>query len=609
MHLPNILKIGFWPFFAKKIAPRRESPDQLDAYNKIVDRAIRNHFSPEDTDTIINRYRRSQWNEDALKHDIDTLDSEYFEVQKDEHYWHAIDFVKRQHFTPDVLLRPVHFADLRKYPWELSTNVGAPFATSKHWQSYVDEKYRQFHDPTPQGQFSKQEHRDLFAEAHKGQSLEPEMIDARMSKRNLYNEMFYTNRWHIHRIKDGETHTRNGRFDLKFWHTAFARQHLAKDDEPDKIRLVFGAPSLGLMAEQMFMWPLQAWLLSQNEKSPMLWGYETLTGGWHRLRNFFTRNFPRFDLTCLLDWSKFDKLARHTVIDDIHSKIFRPMFTFEHGYHPTTTYPDTSPGSEYDQHNTYHPHRIETLWNWMTDAIKSTPLLLPDGTLIRFQHSGIFSGYFQTQLLDSAYNMVMIYTILFRLGFKEHQIALKVQGDDSIILLLCCFHLVCSWLLNMIAHYAKFYFGAILSEKKSSIKEGLEHADVLKYSNHNGIPYRNSLELMAQLRHPERSTAFKTLKARTIGIAYANCGSDPRVYKACEEIYLFLDKFVHDIDLSGLPDQIKFINKYLQLDTHIRTDRFPPYLETVIHLNDLRSPLPSKKYWPLDHFLRLPGHV
>nr|QLC36814.1 RNA-dependent RNA polymerase [Sarcosphaera coronaria partitivirus] len=607
MKLPNILQIGFWPSRALRILTRRESPDQITAYNNVVERAIRNHFTEDEFDRIVNQHHMSEWSEQALNHDIDTLDSEFFEVNKDEHYYHAISFIKKRFFTPEKLLQPVHFADLRKYPWELSTNIGAPFATSKHWRRYVNEKYLHLQDPLNHP-FTDPTHRDLFAEAHNGQSLEPTMVDARMSKRNLYNEMFYINRWHIHRIKEGHTTTTKSNLDYKFWHTAFARRYPVDNESPDKVRLVFGAPSLGLMAEQMFIWPLQAWLMSQNEKSPMLWGYETLTGGWHRLTNFFTRYYPRFDLTILIDWSKFDKLARHTVIKDIHSQILRPMFNFNDGYHPTIYYPDSSSKGVKPGQEPYSPDRIETLWNWMSNSITDTPLLLPDGRLIKFQHSGIFSGFFQTQILDSLYNMVMIFTILFKLGFTEEQIAIKVQGDDSITLLLCCFKLVASWILEMIAHYALKYFGAILSEKKSSIKQGLEHADVLKYHNSNGLPYRDPIQLMVQLRHPERSTSFPTLKARAIGIAYANCGSDPRVYKVCEEIHQYLDKFVEDVDPRGIPEQIQFIQKYLQQENNFRFDQFPTYMDTVIHLMDKRAPLPSKKYWPLDHFLGLPGY-
>jgi hypothetical protein len=311
--------------------------------------------------------------------------------------------------------------------------------------------------------------------------------------------------------------------------------------------------------------------------------------------------FPRFTTVITIDFSGFDRYARHTVIDDIHTHILRPMFTFSHGYHPTYLYPRSDD-------KTYSPTRTTNLWNWMTSAIKDTPLLMPDGRMIKFNHSGIFSGYLQTQLLDSIYNLVMIYTLLFRLGFKEHQIAIKVQGDDSIIYLLAVFALVAHWFLDQFSFYAEKYFGAKVGFKKSEVRQGLDDAEVLKYRNKGGIPYRDSLMLLAQLAYPERSRSLPALKARAIGIAYANCGSDPRVYRICEQIYQYLDVFVEDVDFRGLPDQIKFIKKYIRQD-YVDLEHFPSYWETVQHLLDGPHPLPSPKYWNLNHFIGLPGQA
>jgi len=596
--LPNLKKLYVKASMAKAINERLEDPSVITQYNDIVDRALHSELSEEEFDKVCNGYRRSPWSQDALQNDISRLDSDYKEVLKDQHYWDAITYVRDTYFTPDSKLQPVHFTDLRKYPWELSTSVGAPFATSQHWKVYVEQKFRQSRQDPDFKDFSFAEYRDLFAEAHEGQSLEPTMLNANMSKRNLYNEVFYINRKHIHLIKDGHYHNEIGH-DLLYWNTAFARQHLVSAEDPDKVRLVFGAPWLLLMAEAMFIWPIQAWLLSRKEKSPMLWGYETLIGGWYRLLNFFTRFAVRALLVITLDWSGFDRYARHTVIKDIHKHILRPMFTFEHGYHPTHgKYSKTSAD----------PKRLENLWKWMTDAILSTPLMMPDGTTYEFQHSGIYSGYLQTQLLDSIYNLVMIYTILFRLGFKARQITLKVQGDDSIISILAPFQLVSSWFLNMFTHYADLYFGAIVSESKTEVRETLENAEVLKYRHRNGIPYREPLSLLAQLRHPERSHSLTALKARSVGIAYANCGSDPRVFRICERIFEELDNLGVQPNASGLPENIKFMNRFLRYDSHIKIDKFPSCYDTVSHLMAQPTPTPSERYWPQKHFIGIPGY-
>jgi len=593
----NNLIIGNKPSLAKEIRGNIQDNHVIEAYHYVVDHALKRFLPSHEVKEIIQGYRRSTWNEDALNRDIDKLNSEEHLVPKDEHYWHAIREV-RKIFTPDVPLKPVHFADLRHYPWKLSTSIGAPFATSKEWNAYVVNKYHGYQNGFDEDTFLKHYHRDLFAEAHKGQSLDPPMLDARMSKRNLYNEMFYINRKHIHIIKDGRK-TNDSGHDLRYWHTAFARQHIVKQDDPDKVRLVFGAPSTSLMAELMFIWPIQAWLLSLKEVSPMLWPFVTLTGGWHRLVNCIQK-LSNFGLVATVDWSGFDRYARHTVIRDIHQNIMRPMFDFEHGYHPTTDYPNTE--------NT-DPQRLENLWNWMCDSILTTPLMLPDGTLIRFQHSGIFSGYFQTQLLDSIYNLVMIYTILSKMGFDLSNVTAKVQGDDSIISIVCSFLMVSHWFISMLKFYATYYFGAIVNDKKTEVSNTLEHMEVLRYRNRGGIPYRDRIELLAQLRHPERAITYQALMARAVGIAYANCGSDPLVYQICEDIHRYLSNLGVKPDPAGLPSGVRFVQDYLPGQSSIDVQRFPTYFETVSRLLDGYEDQPSEGYWPRSHFSGTPGRT
>lgn len=582
----NTVVVGHRPTLAKPLHGNPD-PGSNPAYGDTVDHALRRYLSKEEFDTVVNGYRRSPWNEDALNADIAKLDSEYHPVIKDEHYFKAIERTKNL-FTPKESLRPVHFADLRHYPWQLSSNIGAPFASSKEWQEYVNEKFISGHTTT--------EVRNLFMEAH-GTPLEPEVIDRRMTKRNLYNEMFLINRKNIHLIKDGRKTNDTGH-DLRYWNTAFARQHLVEEGDPDKVRLVFGAPSTLLMAELMFIWPIQVSLLDRGPDSPMLWGYETITGGWSRLHTWANKALPRFESVVTLDWSRFDKDARHSVISDIHSLIMRPMFDFTKGYHPTKFYPDT--------HDT-DPERLENLWNWMTDAILTTPLILPDGQVLRFTHSGIYSGYFQTQILDSMYNCVMIFTILSKMGFDLDKIAIKVQGDDSIFLMPYHYILIKETFLQFFSTYAQQYFGSTVNLRKSEILPSLEGAEVLKYRNCGTMPRRDELQLLAMLRHPERTSSLPSLMARAIGVAYANCGNYTRVYQICEDIYTYLAKGGYTPDPFGLPGGIRYRQNYVPSYVEIDINRFPTYFDTVQHLQDPHRIILTNKHWPLDHFIGIPG--
>nr|UVG55912.1 putative RNA-dependent RNA polymerase [Poaceae Liege partitivirus 6] len=584
--MKNIEKLGSVPSLAKPIRGNVDPLANLN-YGKIIDHALQRFLTHEEFLKVTTGYRRSPWSESALDTDLEKLDCDSFDVLKDCHYYAAIEHTRKL-FQPKALLRPVHFADLRLYPWKLSTSVGAPFATSKEWNQYVNEKFDKG--------FTKPYYRDLFAEAH-GESLLPTMIDRRMTKRNLYNEMFFINRKNIHMIKDGKTTNEHGH-DLRYWNTAFARQHLVLAEDEDKVRLVFGAPSTLLMAELTFIWPLQASLLDRGEESPLLWGYETTTGGWSRIYRWAHAVMPRYNFVATLDWKRFDREARHTVISDIHSLIMRPLFDFSHGYHPTIYYPDSSEAD---------PTRIENLWNWMTNATLTTPLMLPNGDLLKFNHSGIYSGYFQTQILDSMYNCVMIFTILSKMGFDLEKVAIKVQGDDSIFLMPHDFNYLKGSFLQFFSYYARTYFGSTLNMEKSEILPSLEGAEILKYRNHGTMPYRDELQLLAMLRHPERTVSLSALMARSIGIAYANCGNSTRVYHICEDIYNFLLKGGYSPDPHGLPGGLRYRQDYVPSSAEVDISHFPTYHETVRLLQEPSRPLLTEQHWPVQHFLGVPG--
>jgi len=566
MQLPNIQLVSILDSIANKTTPSytRSVPS---SYTGTVYHSFKKFLTSEEIDTITQGYYRSIWSDDALQVDIDKLNSPYHAVIKDVHYYAALNEMDKR-FKPESPLRPVHFADLRLYPWNLSPNIGAPFNVSETWKLYVTVKYTQA------------------------------LIDnTRMSKHNLYNEAFFINRRKIHLIKDGhvlDEHNSN----MHYFNTAFARLHLVSKDKANKVRLVFGAPWLLLMAEAMFIWVIQISLLSKGLDSPLLWGFETITGGWYRLRNWFSSRHPSLNTFFTLDWSGFDRYARHTVIHDIHAT-WRSWFTFTEGYWPTVTYPETK---ETD------PKRLQNLWNWMCNAITKTPLLLPDGTLISFLHSGIFSGYLQTQLLDSCYNFVMVLTILSRMGYDITKVALKVQGDDSIGGLLERLTPERQrQFIELFKYYGMLYFGATLNDKSTEISDSLENMEVLSYRNTNGIPYRDPLKLLAMLYYPERSQTLPKLMARAVGIAYANCGYSIKVYLICEEIFNFLKSKGLTPDLEGLPSGIAFtMTELSELRDFVDVSRFPTYLETIQRLTNHERKMIDNRHWNQDHFIGTP---
>nr|UTE99549.1 RNA-dependent RNA polymrase [Lichen partiti-like RNA virus sp.] len=532
-------------------------------YNIVV-KGLNKHLQAHDVLNVMYGYRRSTMSEDKLVEDYFRGNVPYHKVIKDEHYYAALKRMDEL-FKPPGKLHPVHYADLRFYPWTLPTSVEAPFSESEWHRKVVEVKFQR--------------------------GLIP---DTRMTFHNLYNEVFVHNRTTFHRIKDGIYTDVQGR-DAKYWNTAHARSHLVKATDPDKIRMVFGVPKLLLMAEMSFVWPIFNHLLNLEQHSPMLWGFETFKGGWYKLRKYFSEYHPRLKTFLSLDWSQFDKRARFEVIDDIHS-IWREWFDFSR-YWPTHWYPDAHTDT----------WRIENLWNWMTDAIKHTPDKLPNGNLYQRQHAGIASGFLQTQFLDSCYNTIMVLTTLSRMGYDITKIVLKVQGDDSLVGLLTSIpDIVHQSFLDTFAHYAEEYFGAILSTKKSKIHNSLDHVHVLGFKNVNGHPYREEQELLASLLHPERGMDQSRLMARAIGISYANCGVSTSVYAVCEDIYGYLKSQGFSPNKSGIPDMIKYLYIDQQLPEQFLTNlQFPSFFDTFKDLvsTEFRSDAQKQRLWPLDHFL------
>lgn len=525
-------------------------------------KAMSKYLTHEDLTKVTHGYRRSDFSQEALINDYLRGDVPKHTIIKDEHYYRALEMTTEL-FRPKETYRPVSFPDLRYYPWTLPTSAEAPYSASPYWRKYVRVK------------------------AARG-----DIENDRITFHNLYNEIFRHNREKVHRIKDGILVDKEGN-DLKYWNQAHARSHLVKADDPDKIRMVFGVPKLLLMVECMFLWPLINDLL--NRDSPMLWKYETLKGGWYAMHNWISVQMPIAGTYLALDWKQFDKRAQFEVIDDIH-EMFRSYMTFENGYIPTHEYPESWT----------EPDRLESLWNWMCNAIKHTPDVLPNGDMYQRQHAGIASGFFQTQLLDSAYNCVILLTTLSKLGINITKLRIKVQGDDSIISILEVIpEILQPKFLEMFAITAEDYFGAILNTKKSQISSNLQGLPLLGFTNLSGFPTRPMHELLANLLYPERRSDENQLMARCVGIAFANCGYHTQVYKICENIFNYLKSKGFSPNKRGLPHLIQTMDNWMELFSLSDEMDFPSYYSTMSRLTEIpkRTQAQIEKGWPSVNFL------
>jgi hypothetical protein len=321
--------------------------------------------------------RRSDSSDEALINDFKSFDQPFHPVPRDYHYLRALR-VTEKIFRPSRVLHPIHFTDLRYYPWTKNTSAEAPYNFETKWKTELQRM-----------------------------QAEGEIEDAYASFHNLEDRIFIDNRSHIHKIKDGHRDFWNedGSPRPYYFTTLHSRAHVVDNDEPDKIRAVFGVPKLLLMAEQTFIWPLMAHYLNKpTNQHPFLWGNEIMKGGWKNLYRQVAK--PSRHTYLSLDWSEFDKRALHEVIDDVHI-MWKSWFDLSR-YEPTVFYPFASTSEE----------RLNRLWKWTTDMIKHYPILQPDGKLYQWQHNGIASGFQQTQILDSFVNTIMLLTTLSANGIN-----------------------------------------------------------------------------------------------------------------------------------------------------------------------------------------------
>jgi hypothetical protein len=526
---------------------------------RLTKKAIYKHCSPELADDAINGHRRSKADSEAGEKDFLKTDLPYHDVPRDFHYMRALRVVEKI-FRPHRRLKPIAFPDLRYYPWNLPISAEAPYTESSYWQEVVKRKAR-----------------------------EGETDNATVSFHNLYNEIFHVNRRLVHEIKYGRSPfwTPDGHpvpYEFTYLHN---RSHLVKKEKPDKIRAVFGVPKLLLMVENMFIWNIQReYLNGPLGKSPLLWGFETIRGGWNKLISRLSSNALNTHLSA--DWSGFDHKALHEVIDDVH-RMWRSWFDFDQGYEPSKS--DTHDYIDTKSRET----QIERLWQWMCYSIKHTPIKAESGNMYQWKWNGIASGFQQTQLLDSFVNAIYLLTSLSALGIniESESFRLLVQGDDSVT----SFPELIPDEKNFLARLsteAKRRFNADLSTDKTSIGSNPSDIEVLSYRNRSGLAYRSPAQLLAHLLYPERPRRPGEQAAAAAGIAQAAMGCSKAVYDTCKDVYDFLVETL-EIEPQWKEPDLNRPTPYL-----LNVQEFPPYLRTVLQNFDIRERTESDKqrHWP-----------
>jgi len=514
-------------------------------HQKVVEHALRKYVYSYDYETIIHGYKRPSNDETAIYRDFLSGDVPNHDIIKDTNYMTALSIISEK-FRPPHLMKPIHINDIRDhYPVKLKPSAEPPFTEKGKYADYVHERY-----------------------------LNEEIPNEKLNMHNLKPIVFeHVRRWH-HHIKEGEYH--HDKF--LYYMNMHVKPALSKTEDENKMRTIFGVPKIHVYASIIFTWALAAFYKRNKSFTPLLWGYETMNGGWFRLNAELHHNYMHSSIL-MIDWKRFDKYAYFTVTDDIYA-IIRSYLTFDYGYVPTISTPSYPFWQERNQ-----PERLQRLFDWYVYAMKHMPVRLPDGSLWTRQFAGIPSGLYETQLLDSFYNGIMIITTLLDLGIPvSNDMFMKLMGDDSLSRLLVIIppEQHAAFLVAM-ADSAKSRFNSIINVEKSKMSNSVNKCEVLSYTNVHGLPYRDPNQLLAQLYHTKSANPShpKTM-AMAIGIYYASCGFYQSIRDVCKDIFDFLASQGYSPDPAGF--NIIFEDPNLSISEDIDLTRFPTQAEVQARL-------------------------
>ncbi|GFM95125.1 RNA-dependent RNA polymerase [viral metagenome] len=556
----NFTYVGQSPF---RPTPPRPNPVAIENHKKTCLKAFIKYLYTSDVEFILTQRTRSSITEESVLADFFHGDLPYHHVSKDHFYQEALDYTRRK-FAPPLPCRPVHILDVEHhYPHRNSSNAEAPFSTEPFFTKQLD-------DP-------------IYRERHHL----PE--NPRRSFGNMKNIIFDWTRRFLHEIKDAAAPYEK----YLYYILLHSKTALIDVKDPNKMRTISGFPRPQNIAYIMLLWAYFAHCKRNVGSTPLLWGYETITGGWLRLNFELFRNHARSSIVTL-DKSRFDKYYSFQIQDDIDDMV-RSFLDFHNGYMPTREYAHTR-----ETWNPQQAQRLDRLWQYLCYSFRQAPIVLFDGSMYRRKWLGMPSGVYTTQLYDTMHFCITNATVLFSMGIHEHQILLyKGEGDD--ILFQIAMLIQPNEHHNFLSSYANVdntYFGSLTRPEKCEVTNSPKGTHVLGYRNNNGFPHRDHRELLAQMYHTKMAdpSPSKTM-ATAIGIAYALCGYHKPSYNVCKDIFSFYAR------QGFTPDEKTFRETFYQdviSELPIDIQEFPTIAKIQANLmNFSYSPPPTMKtFWP-----------
>lgn len=305
-------------------------------------------------------------------------------------------------------------------------------------------------------------------------------------------------KWFIHRIKNGESVSAPDS-------CAFVRSHIAVPPE-SKVRAVWGYPMSMTMGEAVFAVPLiEAY---QTVGNPIAYGYETAVGGTRRLVAQFAKHGGIYTA---IDFKSFDKTVPNFLIDAAF-EILSANIDFCH----------------YRGRGVADARKTIRLFEYIQTYFKRTPIRLCNGERYKKQ-SGVASGSYFTQLIDSIVNYILVVWICLEIT-GHPPVDCKVLGDDSI------FATRQSINLDDVSDLVK-QIGMEINVAKSVTSRHLGNLTFLGYQLNDGVPTKPHDKWMAALLYPERpDRRWDDCASRAVGLCYANLGVDSVFDQLCRRI-------------------------------------------------------------------------
>nr|ADV15446.1 putative RNA-dependent RNA polymerase [Heterobasidion partitivirus 1] len=577
----------------------------VENHKRTLRQAFEMYLDADEIHYIVNEHKRTDLAPETILNDFFSGDLPDHPEPQDLKSQTAIEYGLQcmvDAFRPPRPAKVTHLYDVQwHYPFKWQVNAEFPFSVVPHFLG-LRKTFNDFYDHLTHT-WSKYVN-PLDAQQRYGSDPSPDTLSQVVPpKFGFMKDLIFSfvHSWQ-HIIKSrfkstaGYTHSNYIRQRFLFPMLLHIKTAVVKFDAPNKLRTIWGVSKLWIISEAQIYWEYIAWIKLNPGITPMLWGYETFTGGWYRL--YSTLWQPNENVTYItIDWSRFDKRAYFWLIRKIFIRT-RQFFDFNNGYVPTKDYP-FSPTD---------PDKLQALWEWTIEAFFDSPIIVPDGRMFKRLFAGIPSGLFITQLMDSWYNYTMLCSILYYMGIDPKSCIIKVQGDDSIIRLAILIpkdeHDI---FLSQMQEVADHLFGAIISLEKSELRNHINGCEVLSYRHIDGLPYRNLLKMLAQFYHTKaRDPTPAITMAQAIGFAYAACGNDFRIHSLLKEIHDYYKKLGYSPNPAGM--SLVFGNSPDRPDFPLPFDHFPEQSEVQQYFLslDYRNAEQDAKTWPMSHFLSAP---